>query len=62
MTYFGSSKFMQRHINFTGILSKDPALNPGTPVHTPVFWSSYIYDFLCLHIYIYIYLYIHKYV
>ncbi|PUZ57774.1 hypothetical protein GQ55_5G456100 [Panicum hallii var. hallii] len=28
MTYFGSSKFMQRHINFTGILSKDPALNP----------------------------------
>ena len=30
MTFRGSSKFMQRPINFTGILSNDPALNPGT--------------------------------
>ncbi|CAL4951103.1 unnamed protein product [Urochloa decumbens] len=28
MNYLGSSKFMQRQINFTGILSNDPALNP----------------------------------
>ncbi|TKW13140.1 hypothetical protein SEVIR_5G079400v4 [Setaria viridis] len=28
LTDFGSSKFMQRQINFTGILSNDPVLNP----------------------------------
>ncbi|CAO2161787.1 unnamed protein product [Urochloa humidicola] len=31
MSYLGSSKFMQRQINFTGILNNDPVLNPVLP-------------------------------
>ena len=42
-TYLGSSMFMQRHINFTGTLSNDPALNPGTDLHTYTCLMFFLY-------------------
>jgi hypothetical protein len=66
-SHLGSSKFMEKQINFTGILSDDPALNPGTRVHAVCLLVLHIYKYvkipsasvqICLYMYKYIYVHV----